>query len=152
MRVPIKVDYGVRALVDLALHSDGRPVRTAEIAQRQHIPESYLDQVLTVLNKFSFIRSRRGPHGGHQLARPPAEITLNMIVTTLEGNHPPMDCLEDPAACVLSAGCGQQDVWRDVEEAIHTVLNTTNVADLAERERDRASRQRELAAAGGPGA
>jgi hypothetical protein len=70
MRIPMKVDYGVRALVDLAQQADaGRPVRTAEIAQRQNIPEPYLDQVLTTLNKFGFIRSRRGPQGGHVLGR-----------------------------------------------------------------------------------
>ena len=138
MRVPIKVDYGVRALVDLVIHADGKPIRTAEIARRQHIPESYLDQVLTVLNKFSFIRSRRGPQGGHMLARPPAEISLDMIVATLEGNQHPLDCLEDPTVCVLSDDCGQQEVWRGVEEAIQLVLSTTTVADLAERQRNRA--------------
>ena len=56
MRIPMKVDYGVRALVDLAMRADtGRPVRTADIAGRQNIPEPYLDQVLTTLNKFGFI-------------------------------------------------------------------------------------------------
>ena len=152
MRVPIKVDYGVRALVDLALHSDGKPVRTAEIASRQHIPESYLDQVLTVLNKFSFIRSRRGPHGGHLLAKPPAEINLNMIVNSLEGNHPPLDCLDDPGACVLSDNCGQQGVWRGVEEAVRAVLSTTTVADLANQQRDEAGRRREAVFAARSGA
>ncbi|MCI0778544.1 MAG: Rrf2 family transcriptional regulator, partial [Chloroflexi bacterium] len=64
MRIPMKVDYGVRALVDLAQYATpGRLIRTAEIASREAIPEPYLDQVLTTLNKFGFIRSRRGPQG-----------------------------------------------------------------------------------------
>ena len=136
MRIPMKVDYGVRALVDLAQHADGaRPVRTAEIAHRQSIPEPYLDQVLTTLNKFGFIRSRRGPQGGHVLARPAQEITLDDVVATLEGRSAPLDCIDDAAECALSGGCAQRDIWRGVDEAVHAVLSTTTIGALAERHR-----------------
>lgn len=131
MRIPMKVDYGVRALVDLAQRDSEKPVRTAEIASRQSIPEPYLDQVLTVLNKFGFIRSRRGPQGGHVLARPSGEISLISVVATLEGRGAPLDCIEDASECVLSSTCAQRDVWRDVEEAMNEVLRTTTVGDLA---------------------
>ena len=134
MRIPMKVDYGVRALVDLALRPDGnRPVRTADIAGRQSIPEPYLDQVLTTLNKFGFIRSRRGPQGGHVLARPASQITLDEVVATLEGRSA-LDCIEDMAECTLAAGCAQRLIWKDVEDAVHQVLTTTTVGDLAERQ------------------
>jgi Rrf2 family protein len=136
MRIPMKVDYGVRALVDLALQAEpGKPVRTRDIAGRQSIPEPYLDQVLTTLNKFGFIRSRRGPQGGHVLARPAKEITLNDVVTTLEGRSAPLDCIEDMSECTLAAACAQRSIWQDVEEAVHHVLTTTSVGDLAERQR-----------------
>ena len=131
MRVPMKVDYGVRALVHLAQHADERPVRTAEIAQRQHIPEPYLDQVLTTLNKFGFIRSRRGPRGGHMLARAAGEITLRQVVETLEGRMAPLDCIVDADECVLSGSCTQRDIWRGVEEAVQQVLEATTVQQLA---------------------
>ena len=135
MRVPMKVDYGVRALVDLAQRSEvGHPVRTAEIASRQGNPEPYLDQVLTTLNKFGFIRSRRGPQGGHVLARPAAEISLNDVVETLEGRTAPLDCIDDASECALAVGCAQRDIWRDVEEAVHAVLTTTTVGDLVRRQ------------------
>jgi Rrf2 family protein len=136
MRVPMKVDYGVRALVYLALYGEGKPVRTAEIASRQGIPEPYLDQVLTTLNKFGFIRSRRGPHGGHVLAKSPEEISLGDIMGTLEGRSVPLDCMDEPAECTLSSICAQREVWRGVEEAIQQVLGTTSVADLVGRQRD----------------
>jgi Rrf2 family protein len=130
----MKVDYGVRALVDMAQQVGvGRPVRTAEIASRQNIPEPYLDQVLTTLNKFGFIRSRRGPQGGHVLARPAAEISLNDVVGTLEGRSAPLDCIDDATECSLSDACAQRDIWRDVEEAVHAVLVMTTVRDLADR-------------------
>ena len=131
MRVPMKVDYGVRALVDLARTSAAGPVRTTDIAARQHIPEPYLDQVLTTLNKFGFIRSRRGPRGGHVLARPAADITLSDIVATLEGRVAPLDCIVDADECTLSGSCTQRAIWRDVEDAIAAVLLATTVQDLA---------------------
>ena len=134
MRIPMKVDYGVRALVDLAQYATpGRLIRTAEIASREAIPEPYLDQVLTTLNKFGFIRSRRGPQGGHALARSAAKITLDEVVATLEGHGAPLDCIEDASECVLSPSCTQRDIWRDVEEAVHAVLRATTVRDLVER-------------------
>lgn len=136
MRIPMKVDYGVRALVDLALRAEsGRPIRTADIAGRQNIPEPYLDQVLTTLNKFGFIRSRRGPQGGHVLAKAASEIRLSDVVETLEGRTAPLDCIDDMNECKLAVGCAQRSIWQDVEEAIHQVLTTTTVGDLAERQR-----------------
>ena len=85
MRVPMKVDYGVRALVDLAVHHGGGLVQSPEIASRQGIPEAYLDQLLTTLHKFGFVMSRRGPTGGHALAKDPKEINLGMVMASLEG-------------------------------------------------------------------
>lgn len=141
MRIPMKVDYGVRALVDLAQRAaEGRPARTADIAERQGVPEAYLDQVLTSLSKFGFIASRRGPQGGHGLARDPGSITLDEVVGALDGSNPPLECIDDATGCALSGCCAQRDIWRDVEDAIHRVLTTTTIADLASRQQERAAR------------
>ncbi len=140
MRVPMKVDYGVRALVDLASRYGDRPVHTAEIAARQSIPEAYLDQLLTQLHKFGFIRSRRGPMGGHVLAKDPTEINLGMILETLEGNIPVLDCLAEPDECSLSQTCAQRDIWKSVDEAMQDLLSATSVADLAYRQNHLAGR------------
>ncbi len=134
MRVPMKVDYGVRALVELAQrHGDGS-VQTVEIADRQNIPEPYLEHLLTTLGKFGFIRSRRGPQGGHVLARPPDEISIGMVMDGLEGGAAPLGCITEPDECSLSPGCAQRDVWRSVEDAVHSVLSSTTIADLANRQ------------------
>ena len=140
MKVPMRVDYGVRALVELASHYGDKPVQTAEIAARQDIPEAYLDQLLTTLHKFGFTKSRRGPLGGHALAKDPSEINLGMVMATLDGNAHALDCLEDPRECTLSDVCAQRDVWRSVEEAMHGVLSITTVADLAYRQNHLAGR------------
>ena len=140
MRIPMKVDYGVRALVDLVDHSGEGTVQTAEIASRQSIPEPYLDHLLTTLHKFGFISSRRGPHGGHTLAKTPSEISLGMVMATLDGTTAPLDCFAEPAECILSNTCAQREVWRTVEEAVQSVLNSTTIADLANRQRHLAAR------------
>ena len=133
MRVPIKVDYGVRALVDLAIHADAGPVQTAEIAQRQGIPEPYLDQLMTTLNKFGFVNSRRGPQGGHTLARSPQDVSVGEIMTTLDGSAPILECIQEPGECSIYDACVQRDVWVSVEEAIQSVLGSITIYDLAQR-------------------
>lgn len=136
----MKVDYGVRALVELAQHDDETPLPTSEIASRQGIPEPYLDQVLAVLQKFGFVRSRRGPQGGHTLARNPNDINLGMVVGTLEGTAALLLCIEHPSECTLSAACAQREVWQTVEDTVQNVLDTTTIADLASRQQHLASR------------
>ena len=140
MKVPMKVDYGVRALVDLAQRYGDGLVQTVDIAERQSIPEPYLDQLLTTLSKFGFIRSRRGPQGGHVLAKAPSEISLGMVMAGLEGTAAPLDCIAEPTECTLSSICAQREVWRSVEEAVHSVLSATTIADLANRRKRLESR------------
>lgn len=140
MRVPMKVDYGVRALVELAQCAGEGPVQTAQIAARQGIPEPYLDQLMAILNKTGFIRSRRGPQGGHMLAQLPDDITLDMVMQTLEGTAAPLDCLDEPSECILSDTCAQRGVWHSMDEAIQSVLSSTTIGDLAHRQRQLSSR------------
>ncbi len=135
MRIPMKVDYGVRALMELALRYDQGPVQTADIAYRQGIPESYLDQLMTVLNKFGFVISRRGPQGGHKLARDPGDINLGMVMKTLDASSSPLDCLINPLDCVFSDTCAQQEVWKAVEEAVQNLLTNITLDDLIKRQR-----------------
>lgn len=134
MKIPMKVDYGVRALVELALHHGEGHIQTSVIAYKQEIPEAYLDQLMTSLNKFGFVASRRGPQGGHALAMDPKDIDLNMVMQSLDSSNSPLDCLVNPHDCALSHSCAQQEVWKTVEFAIRDVLTNITVADLAERQ------------------
>jgi len=134
MHVPIKVDYGVRALVDLAMYgSDGDSLRSSDISQRTAIPNAYLAQVLHSLKKAGFVKSTRGPNGGHQLAVDPDTIHLSSIMEVLDGTDNLVNCLDDDNFCVHSPACAQKEIWRTVEEAIHGVLFSITVADLARR-------------------
>ena len=133
MHVPMQVDYGVRALVDLAANGDDRSIRAADIARRQGIPELYLAQVLHSLQKRGVTKSQRGPQGGHSLAMDPADITMGTVMRHLGGSQTLVGCLDDSGSCDQSPACGQRSVWREVEQAIQTVLDATSIADLAER-------------------
>jgi Rrf2 family protein len=130
MRISTKGDYGVRALIELSHHFGEGPIQSAEIASRQHIPEPYLDQLLTTLRKAGFIRSVRGPQGGHALIRPPNEVRLSEVIRTLEGSLSPVSHLHDEGYQCRAA----HEVWHTVEEATQKILDGVTIGDLAARE------------------
>lgn len=140
MKVSTKGDYGLRALIELAhRYGQARPVQSSDIAARQHIPESYLEQLLTILRRAGFIRSIRGPQGGHALARDPSELRVSEVITVLEGSILPIDCLDEASQCSKSGGCAQRDMWAQVREAVLRVLDSTTIADLAAKDRQAAA-------------
>jgi len=141
MKLSMKGDYGIRALVDLAEHYGEGPVQSRDIAQRQYIPEPYLDQLLTVLRKAGLIHSRRGPQGGHILAREPSEVNLGEVIASLEGSISAIGCLDGTFDCSLSGRCGQQEIWEIVTESSKKVLEATSITNLLERQRARQQRQ-----------
>ena len=136
MRISTKGDYGIRALIELAHHyGDARPTQSGEIAARQKVPESYLEQLLTMLRKAGFIRSVRGPQGGHALIRNPRDLPVTEVIEALEGSIIVVDCLDNHSDCSKNGGCAQQAMWSEVRDAILGVLDNTTIADLAEREK-----------------
>ena len=135
MHIPVKVDYGVRALVDLAARDRAAPVRASEIAARTMIPEAYLAQVLHALGKAGMVKSQRGPQGGHALAADPNGITLSMVMECLGPGDNLVACLNDLSACVHSSCCAQREVWREVEMAVERILQSHTIGDLAGRSR-----------------
>ncbi len=141
MRVSMKTDYGLRALVELA-GSWGQAglLQSAEIASRQGIPEPYLDQLLTTLRKAGLVRSSRGPAGGHALARDPGLITVTEVVRALEGTLAPISCLDVPDGCDGGVACFQRGLWQEVEAVTRSVTDRVTIADLAARYREASSR------------
>ncbi len=136
MKVSTKGDYGVRALVELAHHYGEGPMQSATIASRQEVPEPYLDQLLTTLRRAGFIRSVRGPQGGHALIREPGEVKLSEVMVALEGSLAPLACVDDPESCTKSGGCVQRGVWEQVRDATQAILENVTIGDLAEKERE----------------
>lgn len=137
MKVSTKGEYGVRALIELAHHfGESRPTQSSEIASRQRVPESYLEQLLTTLRRAGFIRSVRGPQGGHALIRDPRTLRVSEVIEALEGPIMPSDCLDEASNCGgRDQECAQRQMWADVRDAILGVLDNTTIAELAERDR-----------------
>jgi Rrf2 family protein len=134
MRIPMKVDYAVRALIELADTYGTAPKQSAEIADRWSIPAPYLDQLLTALRKAGLVTSVRGPQGGHTLARNPSSISVNEVFEALEGPLQPIDCLEDNPRCSFSRSCAIQDLWSEVQNSVNQLLSSVTIADLAEKQ------------------
>ncbi len=134
MRVSTRAEYGIRALIDLALFESLGPVQTHDIARRQGLPEPYLNQILSALRRAGIVVSKRGPGGGHLLSRPPEEIYLSEVFLALEGTPSPWECVDtsDPS-CAYAVGCGLRPLWQRIREATEHVLRTTTLADLLPR-------------------
>jgi len=135
MRVSTRGDYGLRALIELAGHYGQGPLQSSEIALRRHIPEQYLDQLLSLLRKAGFVRSTRGPGGGHELARPPHEICVKDVIEALEGSLSPVSWLDlPPEQTDHPHQCPQRELWEKVRKATEEILASYTIADLLDRE------------------
>lgn len=133
MKLSTKGEYGLLAVMDLALHSLEAPVQSAQIAERQNIPKQYLDQLLLYLKKAGLVESSRGRQGGYQLARSASHINLLQVVRALEGSIDSNDIFmregsnQDPTRKIL------RDLWSELFEHASEVLRTTTVEDVCEK-------------------
>jgi Rrf2 family protein len=134
----MRSDYGAHAVIELARRFGQGPVQCAEIAASQKIPEAYLDQLLSGLRRVGIIRSVRGPHGGHELARDPRQLTLGDIVTALEGPVVPHEFVHSPSSDEEGsdwwAACAVRNAWLEAAEASQRVLDHTTIQDLLEQQ------------------
>ena len=121
MRTSTRGDYAARALLSLALHGTDRPTSVKEIAERTHLPQPYLEQILLSVKGAGLVRSKRGVGGGYVLARPPHAITLADIVSAVEG--PQIVLAEHPDHC--EGHCILQEVWVGVDDESRRILATS---------------------------
>ena len=134
MHVPIKVDYGVRALIDIAMYGEDRQfVRAADTSRRAVIPQPYLAQVLHTMKKSGLVSSTRGPGGGHSLAMPADQIRLSAVVDCLDSSENLVECLDNTGFCVHCPDCAQREVWRSVEDAVFGILDSVTIDQLVEK-------------------
>ena len=133
MRVSTKGRYGLRALVDLAQHEDGKAIPIREISERQNISEQYLEQLFATLRKAKLVKSVRGAHGGYMLNHDPEDISVADIITTLEGPIAPVDCVTESDFCNYSDECVTYDLWSEIADAINGVIENMTLADLRDK-------------------
>lgn len=131
MKLSTKGRYGVKAMVDLAINYGGEPVPMKSVAERQNISEQYLEQLFSQLRKAGLIQSVRGALGGYVLSRPPAEISVNDIMSVLEGSVEISDCI-DETNCSNMDCCATRLLWVRMKESIDQVLLSTTLADMVD--------------------
>lgn len=137
MRITTKSRYGTRLLLDLAVYGKERPVSLGEVAKRQKISLKYLEQLTAKLKRGGFIKSRRGPLGGHMLTKPPREIRVGDIVRVLEESTAFPECSEMEAPlcgiCNRAGDCLSRWVWVEARNAMFERLDNITIESLLER-------------------
>jgi Rrf2 family protein len=125
-----KLDYALRALLDLAGQAPGRPAQSREIAARQEIPESYLNQLLVILRRSGLVRSVRGASGGYVLGRDPHQITTAEVVRALHGSTFLGELSGDGTG--VQTACVIRDLHNRLNAALKLELERITLADLVE--------------------
>ncbi len=135
LRLSTKGQYGVRAMFELAKNYKKGPLTIKEIARRQGVSVSYLEQLLNKMRKSKLIKSIKGPGGGYEINKKPKEISVGMILNSLEGPVAIAHCL-DPSAqgCKRVEGCVARLLWKSLGEKIEDFLDTINLNDLLKEE------------------
>jgi Rrf2 family iron-sulfur cluster assembly transcriptional regulator len=135
MKLSTKGRYAVMALVDLASQADGRPVALADIAERQEISLSYLEQLFAKLRRGGLVRSVRGPGGGYLLARAAAETRISDAILAVDEPIRATRCKPNSSAgCRANKSrCLTHDLWEELGNQIHVFLSSVSLADVCNR-------------------
>lgn len=137
MKLSTKGRYGIRLLLDLALHWGEGSVLLKEVARRQEISLIYLEHLIAPLIAGGIVKSTRGPRGGVLLLKRPEEIKLSEAIQLLEGPIAPVECVNNPRAYPRSDVCVIRDMWDEVRKATYGVLESITLRDLVERQRQK---------------
>lgn len=137
MKLSTRAKYGLRALIDLGLHSQEEVVSIQSIAGRQNISVSYLEQLMAKLKKAGLVESTRGAQGGYRLGKPENEISVGDILRVLEGSLDAADCPgNNPGnACEGSELCVAKYVWKRINDSINSAVDTLMLSELIEESR-----------------
>ncbi|HVN60355.1 MAG TPA: Rrf2 family transcriptional regulator [Gaiellaceae bacterium] len=130
MRVSAKVDYAVRAAIELAVAAGEGPVKGERIATAQSIPPKFLENILLDLRHAGLVASQRGTEGGYWLARPPEEITVADVIRAVEGPIASVRGMRPDELEYTGSAEPLRDVWLDLRTALRGVLEHVTLADL----------------------
>ncbi|MBN36656.1 MAG: Rrf2 family transcriptional regulator [Rhodospirillaceae bacterium] len=137
MKLGSKGRYAVMAMVDLGVHGRDRTVSLAEIAERQEISLSYLEQLFSKLRRGGLVSSVRGPGGGYRLARRVGDITILEVVDAVDESLRVTRCKEEASpteGCMQNRSrCLTHDLWEDLGDHIRSFLHDVSLEDVCER-------------------
>ncbi|HKL99107.1 MAG TPA: Rrf2 family transcriptional regulator [Mobilitalea sp.] len=133
MKLSTKGRYGLRAVLDLAIQVEGETVALSQIAERQGISLSYLEQLIAKLKKAGIVNGIRGAQGGYILAKPTGDISVGEILRALEGDLNPVDCSEvnnGDSPCSNADSCVTKYVWKRISDSINDVVDGIMLSEL----------------------
>jgi len=139
LKLSTKGRYGLRALIDLAQHSEREPVSITSIAGRQDISERYLEQLMSMLKKAGLVKSIRGASGGYVLAREAGDISVGDVLRALEGSLEPVECsgLNSEEGCKAADSCVTKYVWQRISESINQTVDEIKLEQLVKESRQK---------------
>lgn len=130
MKLSTRGRYGIHAMYDLACNYNEGPQPIKAIAERQKIPEAYLEQLIASLKRDKLVNSVRGAQGGYTLSRSPEEITVGDVLRTLEGGLNLVDCLLEEDTCGKSCACPSRIVWMKIRDGLNAVVDGITLQDM----------------------
>ena len=138
MNISVKSDYALRAVFELSSRLSTEPVKIAEVASRQAIPQKFLELILSQLKQGGFLGSRRGASGGYYLVRSADTITVGDVLRHIEG---PLTTAERKDDAGETTDSPFTELWRQADQALSGVLDQTTFADLVRRWQEKHSRR-----------
>ena len=130
MKLSTRGRYGIHAMYDLAVHYGDGPQSIKMIAERQAIPEAYLEQLIALLRKAKLVISNRGAMGGYRLAHKPEEITVGQVLRALEGGLNLVECLTEEEQCGKSCACPSRVVWLKIQQGLSSIVDGITLKDM----------------------
>lgn len=134
MKISTKGRYAIRLMLDIAQHSGKGNVSIKEVSERQGISVKYLEQIVNMLSKAGYLRSRRGSQGGYRMVKAPDEYTIGDILRVTEGDMAPVSCLEEEEnQCPRVGQCPTIDLWKGLYDTVNKYLDSVTMADLLKK-------------------
>jgi len=135
MRLSTKGEYASRAMLELSLRYGEGPLHIKDISQAQHIPERFLEQILLLLKRAGYLKSRKGRQGGYSLAKPPSDISVAEVIRVMDGPLAPIDCVSVMAheTCPMEDSCGLRWLWKEVRDSVAHIMERTSFEVLVRR-------------------
>ena len=135
MKLSTRGRYGIHAMYDLAVNYGDGPQSIKCIAERQNVPEAYLEQLIAMLRREKLVISNRGAQGGYRLAREPKDITVGDVLRALEGGLNLVDCLEEEDTCGKSCACPSRIVWMKIRDGLNQVVDGITLQDMMDEQK-----------------
>ena len=132
MKLSTRGRYGIHAMYDLAVCAEEGPRSIKAIAERQDIPEAYLEQLIAALRKAQLVTSTRGAQGGYALSRPASEITVGDVLRALEGGLHLVDCVQEEDACGKSCDCPSRILWVKIQAELDRIVDGITLQDMVD--------------------